>query len=45
MTVRLKIGRRRLKEDHGAYDVGPCPLFTSDVDALGASNPYRMDEK
>ena len=30
-----------IKEDHGPYDVGWCPLFTSDVDASGAFNPHR----
>ena len=30
-----------IKEDRGPYDVGSCPLFTSGVDASGASNPHR----
>ena len=34
-----------IKEDRGPYDMGSCPLFTSDVDASRASDPHRMDEK
>ena len=34
-----------IKEDCGLYDVGSCPLFTSDVDASRASDPHRMEKK
>ena len=34
-----------IKEDRGPHDVGSCPLFTSEVDASGASDPHQTDEK
>ena len=34
-----------IKEDRGPYDVGSCPLFTSDVDASRDIGPHRTDEK
>ena len=35
----------KIKEDRGPYDVGSCPLFTSDVDASEAFDPHRTDKK
>ena len=34
-----------IKEECGPYDVGSCPLFASDVDASGASDPHQTDER
>ena len=34
-----------IKEERGPYDVGLCPLFASDIDASGASDPHRTDER
>ena len=34
-----------ITEDRGPYDVRSCPLFRSDVDASGVSDPHRTDEK
>ena len=42
---QIKDQMTQIKEDRGLYDVRSCLLFTRDVDASGASDPHRTDEK
>ena len=41
----IKDRTTEIKEDRGPYDVRSCPLFASNMDASGTSNPHRTDER